>query len=126
MIEILTKLILAMTSLMGLLQEEKLGGVLTEETNIVAQVITEENTKLLNSTYESYPFIKDGNYEKQVVQYKTPYGERGYQIYLRKEESGKIWERSESVGVEKDYSWRNYDWRIVGEIYDSTPTTTPK
>lgn len=127
-ISIIKQLLAAMTLLLSLLQgqEPKLGAAVLSTEQTLVQDIAKEQTDYFQIYKEYKPVLETSKngYKYEVINYKTPDRNYGYQIRLRKEENGKIWERAESVGVEAENELRTYDWKIIGEIYDKTATST--
>ena len=130
-VQIIKELIVLMTALVALLQfqlagepgEIFLGGIEpVTEAEIVSTIENEQsNYFATNGKYYQAPNTKDGTYDKLIHEYVTPKGEAGYQVFLKKTENNKIYEKS--VGYGPEATDRTYDWRFIKDLTIIASTT---
>src|SRR3990167_7235566 len=127
-VQIIKELIVLMTTLVSLLQvqlsEEITFGAATpaKENQIISDIQSSENDYfVINGKYYQAPNTKDGTYDKLIHEYVTPKGEAGYQVFLKKTENNKIYEKS--VGYGPEATDRTYDWRFIKDLTIIASTT---
>ena len=127
MIELLRQLVASLYLLVSLLQgqpEDLKFGAAQTDIEIIDEIKTAEADYLsISNKYKAFPLETFGIYTREADEFVNSKGETGYQIKLKKTETGHYWEKSEGVGLNAIQN--TYDWKIIGDVPPGIASSTP-
>src|SRR3990167_8815628 len=128
MIELLKQIVASLYLLVALLQGQpedlKFGAIQKTDTELINETKTAEaNNLAVYNKYQAFPLETFGIYTRVADEFVNSKGETGYQIKLKKTETGHYWEKSEGVGLNAIQN--TYDWKIIGDVPPGIASSTP-